>query len=206
MRIDELFKPEHDDCPKLVVIYGGRFQPFHKGHYQAYKWLCKKFGAENVWLATSNKTNFKKDSDDVSPFTYKEKVEIMVGLYEIKPRRIVECKNPTFRPSEVFSQYKGYPLVYVAACGGKDDDRYTENKFFQPLPNDTDPYDLKTLKEDVGYYVVVPTKVDGVSGSAAREELTGAEGDKQRMLFKKFFGTYDETIADLVTARLKEVK
>lgn len=204
MKIKELLEAV-ERKPKIVVVYGGRFQPFHVGHHGAYRWLCKKFGAENVWIATSNKTSFDA-SGDVSPFNFKEKVEIITTLYGVKPRRIVKCKNPAFRPSEVFSQYKGYPLVYVAACGGKDDDRYTENSFFQPFPEDAELSELKTLRDDVGYYVVVPTKVDGVSGTAARQALMTTDESKKKKLFKKYFGTHDEVIADLMTARLKEVK
>ena len=31
-----------------VVIYGGKFQPFHKGHYEIYEKLVKEFGKDNV--------------------------------------------------------------------------------------------------------------------------------------------------------------
>ena len=52
---------EKKDDRKLVVVYPGRFQPFHRGHLSAYRWLCKKFGKENVWIATSNKTEFDSE-------------------------------------------------------------------------------------------------------------------------------------------------
>lgn len=203
MKIQELL--EARDEKKLVVIYGGRFQPFHLGHYGCYKWLCKKFGSENVWLATSNKTNFKESEGDVSPFTFSEKVEIITTLYDIKPRRIVQCKNPAFKPSEVFQLYKGYQVVYVAATGTKDHDRYSKNKYFTPLPKSYDVAELETAN-DRGYYVIVPTKVPGVTGTAARAELLAAEGAQKEKLFKKFFGAYDDVIADLVIAKLKDVK
>jgi nicotinic acid mononucleotide adenylyltransferase len=34
--------------PRVVVIYAGRFQPFHINHYEAYKYLVNKFDADNV--------------------------------------------------------------------------------------------------------------------------------------------------------------
>ena len=37
-----------------VVVSGGRFQPFHAGHYKTYKHLCSVFGAKNVYIASSN--------------------------------------------------------------------------------------------------------------------------------------------------------
>jgi hypothetical protein len=204
MKVNELF--EEKQVPKICAVLGGRFQPFHRGHYGAYKWLCKKFGAANVWIATSNKTDFDAESDDVSPFSFKEKVEIITTLYDIKPRRIIESKNPAFRPSEVFSLYKGYPIVYVAACGGKDRDRYSDNTFFQPFSSDAATSELKSLKEDTGYFIIVPTKIDGISGTLAREALADAEGAERKKLFKRYFDAYDEVIADLVSARLKELK
>ena len=59
------------DKPKVtqtIVVYGGRFQPFHKGHYAAYEDLVSTFGKQNVYIGTSNDT-----SSDKSPFTFKEK-------------------------------------------------------------------------------------------------------------------------------------
>lgn len=203
MKIFELLEQQISD-PRIAVVYGGRFQPFHLGHFGAYKWLCKKFGEGSVWLATSDKTNFEKDSKDISPFKFKEKVEIMTSLYKIKPRKIVKCKNPAFKPEEVFNLYKD-PVVYVACCGEKDHDRYTKNDFFSPFPFKADPKDLKTVNDGVGYYVIVPTKVNGVSGTKAREQLVNSEG-KEESVFKKFFGAYDQVTADLIIARLKEVK
>ena len=41
---------------RTIVIYPGRFQPGHKGHKSSYDYLANKFGAENVYVATSNVT------------------------------------------------------------------------------------------------------------------------------------------------------
>jgi len=46
-----------------VVVYSGRFQPFHKGHYATYDHLVKKFGKDSVYIGTSDVTDNKK-----SPF------------------------------------------------------------------------------------------------------------------------------------------
>jgi len=53
MNIKEIDKPE---IKKIVVVYAGRFQPFHKGHYVTYQKLVSKFGAGNVYIGTSNDT------------------------------------------------------------------------------------------------------------------------------------------------------
>ena len=194
---------------RLCVVYGGRFEPFHRGHYEAYKWLCKKFGDENVWIATSNKTNFNPKAGEISPFTFKEKQEIIVSLYGISPRRVVQCKNPAFKPTEIFDLYKGYPIIYISAVGKKDEDRYRTGTFFKPLPRPfvlRDADALASMDDDTGYYIEVPMIIKDISGTEVRKELKRAKGDEREHLFKKFFGKYDSVIDALVIAKLKDVK
>jgi len=200
---------EETSDKRLVIVYGGRFQPFHQGHFDAYKWLCKKFGDENVWIATSNATNFNLKKGEISPFTFKEKKEIIVSLYGVSPRRIIQCKNPAFKPSEIFNLYKGFSIVYVTAVGKKDEDRYRTGTFFKPLPRPFQLEDVETfgtLDDGIGYYVDIPMQSGDISGSTVREELLKAKGDERETLFKKFFGKYDSVIDALVTAKLKDVQ
>lgn len=209
MKIHEILESKEDVAKRLVVVYGGRFQPFHKGHLDAYKWLCEKFDKDNVWIATSNKTNFNPKKGDISPFTYKEKKEIMVALYDLNPRRIIQCKNPAFKPEEVFNLYKGYPIVYVNAVGKKDEERYKTGTFFKPAPRPFVMKDLETyetIEDGVGYYIDVPMQFKDLSGTIVREELRLARGDEREEVFKKYFGKYDSTIDALITAKLKDVQ
>ena len=80
---------------KVVVVYSGRFQPFHRGHYATYEHLVKKFGKDNVYVATSNVTDSKK-----SPFGFKEKKAIMQKMFGIPSNKIVQIKNP-YAPEEI---------------------------------------------------------------------------------------------------------
>ena len=66
-----------------VVVYAGRFQPFHKGHFATYKHLVSKFGKDNVFIGTSDKTDKLK-----SPFNFKEKKEVMTKISEVKKCQI----------------------------------------------------------------------------------------------------------------------
>ncbi len=50
---------------QTVVVYGGRFQPFHAGHYKTYKHLCSVFGAKNVYIATSNVQDLNKRVEEL---------------------------------------------------------------------------------------------------------------------------------------------
>ena len=208
----QLLEAEGPGPKKLVTVYGGRFQPFHKGHHQAYKWLCHRFGRANVWIATSSKTNFDPKKGDISPFNFKEKKEIITQLYpDIPPRRVVECENPAFKPTDVFDLYKGYRPVYLAAVGRKDQERYVGD-FFHPIPTDLELPDqveeLLALDENAGYYVEVPMRSQGISGTLVRQDLLAAADDPKtrKKLFEQYFGTYDKLIDSMMVARLKEIK
>jgi len=59
----------------VVVVYSGRFQPFHLGHYSTYKKLVQKFGKDKVFIGTSNKTQSGR-----SPLNFKEKKSIAINF------------------------------------------------------------------------------------------------------------------------------
>ena len=63
---------------RKIVVYAGRFQPVHSGHYGVYRHLVSKFGKDNVYIGTSNKTDSLK-----SPFKFVEKKEIMVKMFNM---------------------------------------------------------------------------------------------------------------------------
>jgi len=203
-----------------AVIYGGRFQPFHRGHFAVYKHLCKVFGADSVWIATSNKVNFDEAKGDVSPLTFEERKEVMVRLYGIDSDHVVQCKNPTFSPAEVLKLYKG-PTVCVMAVGSKDTDRYQSAKYFErypttshgkPLPFERVEDRLNTISgEDATmYYIASDSHVGHLSGTKIRDALIKAAKDKKddkiKSLFRDFFGKYDERIAELLFSKLSQIK
>ena len=64
--LTETILGEAAQMDKVVVVYSGRFQPFHKGHYATYDNLVRKFGKDSVYIGTSNVTDSKK-----SPFNFK---------------------------------------------------------------------------------------------------------------------------------------
>jgi len=72
----------------LLVIYPGRFHPFHLGHKASYDYLVKKYGADNVYIATSD-----VQAPATSPFSYSDKVAMMTKL-GIPASHIARVKNP----------------------------------------------------------------------------------------------------------------
>ena len=81
-----------------VVIYPGRFHPFHKGHKSVYDTLVKRFGNERVFIATSAKVDPPK-----SPFTFEEK-RAMIALTGIDPSRVIQTKSP-YQATEITDNY-----------------------------------------------------------------------------------------------------
>ena len=87
-----------EDASGYVVFYGGRFHAYH--HYRdVYKHLVEKFGADNVYIATtfSQKAAKAHAAGDYGsdPFTFEEKRDIMSRMFSIPADKITLTKIPT---------------------------------------------------------------------------------------------------------------
>jgi hypothetical protein len=172
---------------KTIVIYSGRFQPFHKGHYAAYQKLVSKFGASNVYIGTSDKSDGGK-----SPFNFKEKVVIMGKMFGIAPSKIVQVSNP-YAPKEILSKFDGKTTAYIAAVGDKDASRLA-GKYFKP-------YNGKTGYgyEEIGYTYIIPSESNPISGTDVRKWLSSDNAEK---LFLKAYPKFDKEIFKMITNKL----
>ena len=172
---------------KTIVIYSGRFQPFHKGHYAAYEKLVSKFGASNVYIGTSDKSDGGK-----SPFNFKEKVVIMGKMFGIAPSKIVQVSNP-YAPKEILSKFDGKTTAYIAAVGDKDASRLA-GKYFKP-------YNGKTGYgyEEIGYTYIIPSESNPISGTDVRKWLSSDNAEK---LFLKAYPKFDKEIFKMITNKL----
>jgi hypothetical protein len=184
-----------EDIKKEVVVYAGRFQPFHKGHYGTYQHLVKKFGKDNVYIGTSNKTDNIK-----SPFKFKEKKMIMMKMFGIPSSKIVEIKNP-YAPKEIIGKFDNKTTAFVTVVGEKD--RYRlKGKYFEPYHPDR----IDKGYEDKGYVYVAPSSGGGMSGTEARKLLSqGSESDKINGFKKVYDGKFDSKIFTLITTRLTKI-
>jgi hypothetical protein len=189
MNIKEIDKPE---IKKVVVVYAGRFQPFHKGHYATYQKLVSKFGENNVYIGTSNDTSGPK-----SPFNFNEKKTIMNKMFGISPNKIVQVRNP-YAPKEVLSGMDGKTTAYVAAVGEKDATRLA-GKYFKPYKGKAGyGYD------EIGYVYPVPAEDNAISGTDVRNWLgKGDDKDKQKG-FTKAYPKFDKDIFNMITGKLNE--
>lgn len=100
--------------PQLVVLYPGRFQPFHLGHADVFRSLQGKFGRDNVYIATSNKTELPK-----SPFNFSDKT-VFMNAAGVPSDRIIEVTNPYKLPEPQFNPTN---TIFIAAVGAPDRDR-----------------------------------------------------------------------------------
>jgi hypothetical protein len=180
---------------KIAAIFTGRFQPFHAGHYSIYQAMVKKFGKDNVYIASSDKTDATK-----SPFGFKDKKEIMTRMFGIPDDNVIQVKNP-YAPSEVLSKLPP-DAVYVTAVSQKDADRLG-GKYFKPY-EEVPEKDLKGYA-DQGYFIVAPEmqlQIDGknISGTQLRSVMGNpniTDRAKQE-IFTKVYGKFDKKIFDKI--------
>lgn len=180
---------------KLVVVYSGRFQPFHNGHYTAYQKLVSKFGKLNVYIATSNKTDSEK-----SPFNFAEKKLIMTTLFNVPADKIINVKNP-YTPVEILDKYEKTKTSYIAAVGEKDAARLG-GKYFKKYK---DGIVLNSYDEN-GYVYIIPMIQNDISGTRVRDVLSNGSYDEKKKMFLHLYPKYDEKIFNLIVNRLSSFK
>jgi hypothetical protein len=133
MYIADLFETYVTESgPQLVVLYSGRFQPFHLGHGEVFQDLQSRFGRDNVYIGTSNKTELPK-----SPFNFSEKVQFMHAA-GIPSDRIIQVVNPYKLPE----QFDPATTIFVVAVGAPDRDRLRPNS----VKKDGSPGYFKTFE------------------------------------------------------------
>ena len=193
--VEQILLGEAVSVNKVVVVYAGRFQPFHRGHFATYTHLVKKFGKDNVFIGTSNKTDNQK-----SPFNFKEKKEIMTTMFGIPSNKIVEIKNP-YRPTEILGKFNEETTAFITVVGEKDEMRLGGN-YFQKWNNKTE---LEGYR-DKGYVYVSPAQPNAISGTDVRNNLGKNVDDNTKLDFfsKRAYPKFNKKIYHLITKKLSE--
>lgn len=119
--------------PQLVVLYPGRFQPFHLGHAAVFRDLQRQFGRDNVFIATSNKVELPK-----SPFNFSDKT-VFMNAAGVPSDRIIEVTNPYKLPEPQFNPANS---IFIAVVGSPDRDRLRPDT----LKKDGSPGYFKTFE------------------------------------------------------------
>jgi hypothetical protein len=191
-----------------LVIYPGRFHPFHKGHKSSYDWLTNQFGENNVYIVTSN-----VQAPVTSPFSYSDKVMMMTKL-GIPASHVVNVKNP-YQPTEITSNIPvetQNDTVLVFAVSAKDAERFNfapkkdgSLSYLQPLPENRKGMQPMTKH---GYVVITPTinfTVNGVDANSASEirkmYIKGNDNDKNQVI-ADLYGEPDLALRDVFDKKL----
>jgi len=186
---------------RTVAVYPGRFHVFHQGHKSVYDSLVNKFGAENVYIATSAKQN---DTD--SPFTYSNKVAMMTKM-GVPAGRIIQVTNP-YKINEMSDLLGLDPktdrLVY--ALGAKDAERFN----YTPV-SPLQLYSPKKRMKPVGkhaYVLIVPTATFNVLGqpvssaSAIRKLYLDGNNNDRDQIIADLYGRVDSELKAMFDQRL----
>ena len=184
---------DENPIKKTVVIYVGRFQPMHKGHYAPHNIVVKKFGKDNVYVGTSDKVQLPK-----SPFNFKDKVKIMTTMFGIPKSKIHKVKNP-YKPTEILKKFDDETTAFITVVGEKDKARLG-GKYFQPYKGEpTEGY------RDRGYVYAAPMSGGAVSGTEVRNGLSVGSDEQKKDFFKKrAYGKFNATIFSMITDKLDE--
>lgn len=192
----------------ILVIYPGRFHPFHLGHKASYDWLTKRFGDNSVYIASSN-----VQDADTSPFSFADKVAMMTKL-GVPSSHVVNVKNP-YQAKEITDRLgdeEKARTALVFAVSAKDAERFNfapkkdgTPGYLQPMPQD-----LKGLKPMTqhGYVAVTPTvdfRVQGQPANSASQirKLYQAGNDNDRnQIIADLYGAVDADLKDIFDQRL----
>lgn len=192
----------------ILVIYPGRFHPFHLGHKASYDWLTKKFGENSVYIASSN-----VQDPETSPFTFADKVAMMTKL-GVPSGHVVNVKNP-YQAKEIVDRLgpeEKARTALVFAVSAKDAERFTfapkkdgTPSYLQPLPDNLKG--LKPLTQN-GYVAITPTvdfRVQGRNANSASEirKIYQAGNDNDRnQIITDLYGALDTDLRDIFDQRL----
>lgn len=201
------------DRSNIIVVYPGRFQPFHKGHKSVFEHLKKDW--PNVYIATTNKVQPGK-----SPFNFQDKLNFMEML-GIDRNNVLEVKN-TYNGQEYIDQFgKKFTasdtglIMVVSEKDMVDDPRFNFPNMGVSLKKDGNPAylqkfthedDMKSMAEH-GYIMtapIFPFKIAGHdldSASQIRELMKGDE-ELAKQVFVDLYDKYNEDLFKLIREKL----
>ena len=197
-----------ENLEKTVVIYPGRFHPFHKGHASVYNKLKKKFPSADVFISTSGKTN-----DDNSPFEFEEKKK-MIQSAGIDPNFVEMTKNP-YLANEITEKYNLDKVKIIFAVSEKDmqgeKPRFKFGLKKDGTPSYFQPYNDNTKMEigsKHGYIATLPTMDFSILGkdirsaSEIRELYKQTDDQGRRDLIQDLYGSMDEEVKRIFDNKL----
>ena len=205
MRYSDIILTE-DKAQQITVVYGGRFQPMHSGHYSLYQKLVQRFGADNVFVATTVSkealTQQKSGNFSKNPFTFEEKAYIAKKMFGINNIVQTSPYRPELDKMGRDPNTSGVVLVFSE----KDAGRLKSSPSIHPLPKDLNSmeayYENGNMKR--AYILEMPIEQGGMSATDFRNDMANKELDdnEKQNTFVKFFGKFDQEVYDFISERL----
>lgn len=195
----------------LLVVYPGRFHPFHLGHKASYDYLANKYGADNVYIVTSD-----VQAPVTSPFSYTDKVAMMTKL-GIPAGHVVRVRNP-YQVKELTDNLpdpSNTALIFAVSQKDMtgDDARFKfgtkkngEPSYMQQLPDNLKQLQPLTRHAYVDVAPTVNFRVRGVDANSASEirkmYINGNDADRDQII-TDLYGTYYPELRDIFDAKLE---
>jgi hypothetical protein len=197
-----------------IVVYPGRFHPWHKGHKASYDYLVNKFGQQNVYVVTSD-----VQAPLTNPFSFQDK-EVMMTKSGVPTDKIVKVKNP-YQAQELTKDIpnpEDTALIFAVSAKdmATDSPRFKfgikkngEPSYMQPMPDN-----MKLIKPltQHAYVMITPTvnfKVKGKDANSASEirkmYVNGSEENRKEII-TDLYGEPDATLKDIFDRRLLPIK
>jgi cytidyltransferase-like protein len=180
------FLSEKAEPRKVIVVYGGGFQPFHAGHMSSYEEAKRAFPKAEFYVASSNDTKSRP-----IPFADKRFLAQQAGVVD----HFVQVVQPV-NPQEILSHYNPEKDVLILVRSERDPVNYTKKDgspaYYQPF---------KSLKDSVpfnpkgghGYIFVTKKKIFKIgqkevySGSQVRDMYQKADDAGRRVIVKALY-------------------
>ena len=168
---------------KVIVVYGGGFQPFHAGHLSSYTQAKAKFHTPDFYVASSNDTKVRP-----IPFKDKEFLAQQAGVTD----DFVQVVQP-INPEEIMKKYDEKKDILILVRSERDPMKYTKKDgspaYYQPFVSidkcesfETHAYIFVTKKHDF----TVNGK-EAFSGSQVRKMYSDADSEERDKIINDLY-------------------
>lgn len=205
----------NDSSKKIVVVYAGRFQPWHIGHKKVYDYIVSLFG--DCFIVTTNRIKPPK-----SILNFSEKIEFIKksGIPENKIHMVLHPYSPILIKNghkkipvgwdKLLQNYDLNKTIFIIFLGEKDAKRLQDGILYQPYEKNKN--NLLTMDKKL-YYAIVPQEkstimIDNIplSASRIRNFLSSNNSiEEKKIFFKKVMGYYDKKLFDMITTKIKTI-
>jgi len=209
--VNEILMPQKNN---LIVIFPGRFQPFHIGHKHLYDMAKKQFPGADFFIATADEI-VKKEDPSRYPFSFNEKKQIIKAT-GIPENEIRQVKMP-YKPLEILKNYDSNVAKVVYLVGKKDmesDPRFTFGMTKKGAPTYFQPFkDLQSMqpfKEQGGHgYIYAPSTIEFnlgkkkiTSATELRNIYKSSNENIRKQIVQAVLGKFDPKIFNLFNSKL----